>query len=163
MPFVVVWKCIADTDTTPIAQVLLPALAWGEKDGTVTNSERRISRERPFLEAPGEARSDWWQMAEVGKRLGYSEAFSFADSAAVFSEYAELSGTDNNGTRDFDISAYAGISTKDYDALQPFQWPQPKGRARARITFFRKRRVFHRGSPRPFHRDAIPWPRRSDR
>ena len=135
-PFVVVSEVIADTDTTPIAQVLLPALAWGEKDGTVTNSERRISRQRPFLEAPGEARSDWWQMAEVGKRLGYSEAFSFADSAAVFSEYAELSGTDNNGTRDFDISAYAGISTKDYDALQPFQWPQPKGSARAESRFF---------------------------
>ena len=56
---VVVSDCIADTDTTRMAHVKLPALAWGEKDGTVTNSERRISRQRSFLPAPGEAKVSW--------------------------------------------------------------------------------------------------------
>ncbi len=70
-PFVVVSDCWP-TDTTLYAHVTLPAAAWGEKDGTVTNSERRISRQRPFRAAPGEARPDWWMLAEVGKRLGTS-------------------------------------------------------------------------------------------
>ena len=59
------------------AHVLLPALAWGEKSGTVTNSERRISRQRAFLDAPGEAKPDWWIMCEVAQRLGYGAAFDF--------------------------------------------------------------------------------------
>ncbi|TKW70843.1 MAG: nitrate reductase, partial [Bradyrhizobium icense] len=51
------------------AHVLLPAQAWGEKSGTVTNSERRISRQRAFLGSPGETKPDWWIMGEVAKRL----------------------------------------------------------------------------------------------
>src|SRR5512134_2363280 len=57
---VVVSDCIRDTDTTRCAHVLLPAATWGEKSGTVTNSERRISRQRSFMPAPGESRPDWW-------------------------------------------------------------------------------------------------------
>ena len=57
----------------PGAQVLLPAAAWGEKDGTVTNSERRISRQRAFLPLPGEARSDWWIVSEVARRLEFRQ------------------------------------------------------------------------------------------
>src|SRR5262249_51915428 len=57
---VVVSDCVAETDTTAYADVLLPAAAWGEKDGTVTNSERCISRQRNFLDMPGEVRADWW-------------------------------------------------------------------------------------------------------
>ena len=75
-PFVVVSDCWP-TDTSRYAQVTLPAAGWGEKDGTVTNSERRISRQRPFRAAPGEARPDWWMLAEVGKRLaGFVAALS---------------------------------------------------------------------------------------
>ncbi|RZK83328.1 MAG: nitrate reductase, partial [Methylobacterium sp.] len=70
-PFVVVSDIVEDTDTMPFAHVALPATGWGEKDGTVTNSERRISRQRAFLPAPGQARPDWWALAEVGKRLGH--------------------------------------------------------------------------------------------
>ena len=59
----VVSEHVAYTDTRRSgAHVLLPAAAWGEKDGTVTNSERRISRQRPFLPVAGEARPDWWIM-----------------------------------------------------------------------------------------------------
>src|SRR5690606_8390043 len=63
-PLVVVSDCIRATDTTRYADVLLPAAAWGEKSGTVTNSERRISRQRAFLEMPGESRPDWWIVTE---------------------------------------------------------------------------------------------------
>src|SRR3546814_16587049 len=57
-PFVVVSDCVARTDTLAYAHVALPASAWGEKDGTVTNSERRISRQRPVFPSPGEARPE---------------------------------------------------------------------------------------------------------
>src|SRR3546814_2519368 len=70
-PFVVVSDVLAETDTVRHAHVKLPAAAWGEKGGTVTNSERRISRQRPFLPLPGEARPDWWILAEVAKRMGF--------------------------------------------------------------------------------------------
>ncbi|MGN5477440.1 molybdopterin-dependent oxidoreductase [Cupriavidus basilensis] len=61
---------IERTDTNDAAHVLLPALGWGEKDGTVTNSERRISRQRAFLPAPGEARADWQILCDVARRMG---------------------------------------------------------------------------------------------
>ncbi len=78
-PFVVVSDVLAETDTIRHAHVKLPSAAWGEKDGTVTNSERRISRQRAFLPMPGEARPDWWQMAEVARRMGFAEAFAYAE------------------------------------------------------------------------------------
>ena len=135
-PFVVVSDVTRDTDTTAFAHVLLPSLAWGEKDGTVTNSERRISRQRAFLAAPGEARADWWQLAEVGKRMGFAEAFTYVNAAEIFKEHAKLSGFENNATRDFDIGAHAAISEIDYNALQPFLWPEPMGSKATSKRFF---------------------------
>src|SRR3990170_532373 len=76
-PFVVVSDAIRDTDTARLAHVLLPAAAWGEKDGTVTNSERRISRQRAFLPAAGEARPDWWIITQVAQRMGFAAAFAY--------------------------------------------------------------------------------------
>src|SRR6204780_5128925 len=70
---------------------LLPAQAWGEKSGTVTNSERRISRQRAFFPASGEARPDWWIVGQVAKRLGFGAAFDFSSVADVFREHAGLS------------------------------------------------------------------------
>lgn len=122
-PFVVVSDIQKDTDTVRLAHVLLPASGWGEKSGTVTNSERRISRQRPFLSVPGEARADWWQLAEVGKRLGFGPGFDFRDPADIYAEHAALSAFENDGERDFDIGAHAEINAEDYDALLPFQWP----------------------------------------
>lgn len=135
-PFVVVSDMVRDTDTAALAHVLLPALGWGEKDGTVTNSERRISRQRAFLATPGEAMADWRQMAEVGRRMGFAEAFSFNSAADVFAEHAALSDFENQGRRDFDIGAYAAITEAEYAALPPFQWPQPRGSARVETRFF---------------------------
>ncbi|MDR6817382.1 assimilatory nitrate reductase catalytic subunit [Neorhizobium sp. 2083] len=121
-PFVVVSDILRDTDTARHAHVLLPSLGWGEKDGTVTNSERRISRQRWFLSAPGEARADWWQMAEVGRRMGFA-GFDYQTPADIFAEHAALSAFENDGSRDFDIGACVGIGEEGYDALTPFQWP----------------------------------------
>jgi assimilatory nitrate reductase catalytic subunit len=105
------------------AHVLLPALAWGEKSGTVTNSERRISRQRAFLPPPGEAKPDWWIVSEVAKRLGFGAAFDFSSVADVFREHAALSGFENTGGRDFDIGALKSVSDEAFDELAPVQWP----------------------------------------
>ena len=105
------------------AHVLLPAAAWGEKDGTVTNSERCISRQRAFLPSPGEARPDWWIVTEVARRMGYADAFGYRSAADVFREHAALSAFENDGTRDFDLGGLANISDAEFDALAPVQWP----------------------------------------
>ncbi|MGV1764344.1 molybdopterin-dependent oxidoreductase [Agrobacterium rhizogenes] len=142
-PFVVVSDVLKETDTTRHAHVLLPSLGWGEKDGTVTNSERRISRQRKYLPAPGEAKSDWWQMAEVGRRMGFGDAFAFRSPADIFAEHAALSSFENDSSRDFDIGAYGQIAIDDYNALSPFQWPQPAGSARQTSRFFAAGGFFH--------------------
>lgn len=124
--FVVVSDCIRNTDTTAYANVLLPARTWGERDGTVTNSERRISRQRSFLPSPGDARADWWIVSQVASRMGYAKQFAYTESADIFKEFASLSGFENNGKRDFDISGLETMSYRDYDNLQPIQWPVTK-------------------------------------
>jgi assimilatory nitrate reductase catalytic subunit len=121
--FVVSDNVLTNDTISAGAHILLPAAAWGEKDGTVTNSERRISRQRPFLPLPGEARPDWWIVAEVARRLGFAEAFAWPGAASIFREHAALSGFENKGSRDFDIGGLAGLSDADYAALAPVQWP----------------------------------------
>lgn len=140
--FVAVSDCIRKTDTTQFADVLLPAQTWGEQDGTVTNSERRISRQRSFLPIPGDAKPDWWIIAEVAKRMGFADRFKYEEARDVFMEHAALSGAKNKGTRDFDISAFANISYQEYDDLEPIQWPvnsqSPEGTERmfSNASFF---------------------------
>ncbi|KZL22158.1 Nitrate reductase [Pseudovibrio axinellae] len=124
-PFVVVSEVVKQTDTSRHAHVLLPSAAWGEKSGTVTNSERRISRQRPFLPMPGEAKPDYWQFAQVARRMGFRQAFDYGGPDAVFREHATLSSFANAGARDFDIGAYADITAEAYAELSPFQWPAP--------------------------------------
>ena len=109
------------------AHVLLPAAAWGEKDGTVTNSERRISRQRAFLPLPGEARPDWWIVSAVARRMGFAKDFDYASAADVFREHAALSAFENDGARDFDLGALAAIEDAAYDALAPVVWPVRDG------------------------------------
>ncbi len=121
----IVSEAVRASDTVDACRIRLPALAWGEKDGTVTNSERGISRQRPFLPPPGEARPDWWIIAEVARRLGFGEAFAWQSAADIFREHAALSGFENDDTRDFDIGACAGLDDRGYETLQPFVWPAP--------------------------------------
>jgi assimilatory nitrate reductase catalytic subunit len=120
-PFTVVSDCWP-TDTTALADVVLPAAGWGEKDGTVTNSERHISRQRPFRAPPGEARPDWWALSEVARRMGWGEAFAYRGPADIFREHAALSAFENGGRRLFDLGALAELNDDEYDRLRPTQW-----------------------------------------
>ncbi|HEB63615.1 MAG TPA: nitrate reductase [Gammaproteobacteria bacterium] len=132
--FVVISDCVEETDTTALAHVLLPAAAWGEKDGSVTNSERRISRQRRFLPDAGEARPDWWIVCEVARCMGFGQAFNYDGPAAIFREHAALSGFENSGERDFDISGLSELSDDAYDRLMPAQWPiRKKGGSTPRL------------------------------
>jgi assimilatory nitrate reductase catalytic subunit len=140
---VVVSDCVSRTDTLDFAHVRLPAAAWGEKDGTVTNSERAISRQRAFLPVPGEARPDWWMVAEVGKRMGFGAAFHFESAHDIFVEHARLSGLNNGGTRAFDIGGLADLTRAEYDALAPIQWPVPTRGHRGTARVSGDGRFFH--------------------
>jgi assimilatory nitrate reductase catalytic subunit len=121
-PTVVVSDCIAGTDTAKFAHIHLPALGWGEKDGTVTNSERCISRQRALFAAPGEARADWAIMCDVAARMGHAAAFDFASPAAIFREYAAMTRLSQNHGKCLDLTEKAGITDTDYAAMAPFQW-----------------------------------------
>ncbi len=133
----VVSENVVSNDTVNVgADILLPAAAWGEKDGTVTNSERRISRQRAFLPPPGEAKPDWWIVAEVAKRMGFGEAFSYPSAADVFREHAALSAFENSGRRDFDLGRLARMSDAAFEALEPEQWPARANEARQEMRFF---------------------------
>ncbi|WP_372604249.1 molybdopterin-dependent oxidoreductase [Actibacterium sp.] len=121
--FVVVSDVTDRTDTAQLAHVLLPATGWGEKDGTVTNSERCISRQRGVLPAPGQARHDWQIICDVAARMGWARAFDYDTPASIFREYAALSGIAGALGRDFDISDLTDISDAHYATLLPFTWP----------------------------------------
>lgn len=125
--FVVLQESYRDTETAAFADLLLPAASWGEKEGTVTNSERRISRVRAAVAPPGEARADWKIVAEFARRLGAKlgagetaqRLFAFATPAEIFAEHAKLT-----VGRDLDIGGL------DYALLEqrgPQQWPFPRG------------------------------------
>lgn len=122
-PFVVVSDMYATTDTAKVADVLLPATGWGEKTGTVTNSDRTISRQRSILPAPGEAKHDWQTICAVAERMGWGDAFNYTSPSEIFKEHAALSGIAAALGKDFDISGLADISEIEYDNLLPTRWP----------------------------------------
>ena len=119
---VVVSDCMADTDTARLAHVRLPAQGWGEKDGTVTNSERMISRQRAFLPPAGEARADWRIIADVATAMGYGDAFAWNGPAAVFREYAAMTLLARQRGLQLDLTDKAQLRDEEYDALEPFRW-----------------------------------------
>ncbi|WP_294275328.1 nitrate reductase [uncultured Sphingomonas sp.] len=139
-PVVVVSDVIADTDTSAYAHVRLPAAAWGEKDGTVTNSDRTISRQRALFPLPGEAKPDWWIVKEVGRRMGWKTAFAYDRPAEIWREHCRLSAYENDGARLFALPGRSSAGNANYDAMTPFRWggtpfadgrfPTPDGRAR---------------------------------
>ncbi|MCP8899173.1 molybdopterin-dependent oxidoreductase [Gilvimarinus xylanilyticus] len=120
---VMVSDCIGNTDTAKLADLVLPATTWSEKHGTVTNSERCISLQKGFLNAPGEARHDWEIICQFAQKLGYGEHFSYSHQVDIFREHAALSGLDNNHSRGFNISALEEIDKKDYENFAPLRWP----------------------------------------
>ena len=137
--FVVVSDCVVNTDTLDLADVKLPAAGWSEKDGTVTNSERRITRQRAILPLAGDAKPDWWILCQVAKHMGFAQHFNYQSPVEIFKEHARLSGFENNDQqrlRDFDISLLADISEQEYDDFQPTQWPITKETPQGKARFF---------------------------
>ncbi len=127
--FVVLQEAYADTETAPYADLLLPATSWAEKEGTVTNSERRISRVRAAVAGPGEARADWVIATDFARRLAAkldraddgARLFPYANPEQVFDEHRETT-----RGRDLDIT---GLSYAMLAAAGPQQWPLPEGAA----------------------------------
>ena len=123
--FVVLQEAYANTETTPFADVVLPAATWGEKEGTVTNSERRISRVRAAVPPPGEARSDWAIATDFARRLearlrpSRPTLFPYESPAEIFAEHVATT-----RGRDLDIT---GLSYTRLDAQGPTQWPCREG------------------------------------
>jgi assimilatory nitrate reductase catalytic subunit len=124
-PFVVVSDCIADTETTRLADVVLPAQGWSEKSGTVTNSERRISRQRRVLPSPGEAKPDWWILKEVAQKMGFQGQFDYRHEGEIFKEYCEMTalGNETGKARDLCLIGLTKLDEKGYGELTPQQWP----------------------------------------
>ena len=118
-PLVVVSEAYADSETSHYAHLLLPAAQWSEKDGAMTNSERRITYCPAFRRRFGESRPDWEVFAEVGRRLGYEKQFSYDKASDVYREFAQLT----HG-RLCDIS---GLSHALLEHEGPQQWPFPAG------------------------------------
>ena len=145
--YVVVSDITASTDTARLADVLLPATAWGEKDGTVTNSDRTLSRQRAGLPVPGQARPDWDILAAVGRRMGWEEAFDYESPAEIFREYAALSGVAGGFGLDFDISGLADLDDAAYAGMAPVRWPVADKRGG---RFFADGRFFHQNGKARF-------------
>jgi assimilatory nitrate reductase catalytic subunit len=122
---VVVSDIIARTDTMDMAHIQLPAAGWGEKDGTVTNSERVISRQRQTTSLPGHVRPDWAIIADVARRMNsaWDKAFAWRAPHEVFAEHAGLTAFENTGQRFLNLSGFAGINAIQYDAMVPTRWP----------------------------------------
>ncbi len=124
---VVVSDCVDSNDTLDFADVKLPATSWLEKDGTVTNSERTISRQRSMIAAEGEAKHDWKIICEVAKAMGFS-GFDYQHPQQIFAEFCQLTAVNQQSNRLFDISALASNDIPSYDAMLPTQWPLTKQR-----------------------------------
>ncbi|MDD5331176.1 MAG: molybdopterin-dependent oxidoreductase, partial [Sulfuricella sp.] len=124
---VVVQEAFAGTETAAYADILLPAATWPEKDGTMTNSERRIGRVGAALPPPGAARADWDIAADFARRLGAKlgraelgeRLFAFAGPERIFAEHCAVT-----RGRDLDIS---GLSYALLEKNGPQQWPFPQG------------------------------------
>jgi len=137
---VIVSEIIGGTDTAQFADILLPAHGWGEKDGTVTNSERCVSRQRALFAPPGETRADWRTVADVAARMGWAEHFDWSSPADVFREYAAMTRLAARRGLALDLTSYDHIDGRAYDQLEPVQWGgerplatkyrTPSGRAR---------------------------------
>lgn len=124
--FVVLQETFADTETAAYADLLLPATGWGEKEGTVTNSERRITRVRAAVPATCEARHDWQIAVEFARKLGQrlqhpatDHLFPYLSAESIFAEHCLTT-----RGRDLDIT---GLSYERLERQGPQQWPCPQG------------------------------------
>ena len=118
----VVSEVTANTDTAHLAHLLLPAAAWGEE----RHRHQLGAHHQPPARLPapaGEARPDWWALTQLARRLGFGEGFAYEHEHDIFCEHAALSGFENQGQRQFDISGLARLSRAEFEALAPLSWP----------------------------------------
>ena len=132
---VIVQEAFANTATCAYADLLLPATTWGEKDGTVTNSERCISRVRAAVPGAGQARHDWQIAVDVALRLekvlltqNRPSLFPYDNAQAIWNEHRE-----STRGRDLDIT---GLSYAMLDAQGPQQWPLPEGHTSGKVRLY---------------------------
>ncbi|HMY48206.1 MAG TPA: molybdopterin-dependent oxidoreductase [Rhodocyclaceae bacterium] len=134
--FVIVQEAFGHTETCAYADLLLPASTWGEKDGTVTNSDRTISRVRPAVSAPGEARHDWAIVVDFARRLGTrlgkgdlaARMFPYDRPEDVWNEHRE-----STRGRDLDIT---GLSYTTLEDVGPQQWPFIEGAQAGKVRLY---------------------------
>jgi len=132
--FVVLQEAFEGTATAVHADLLLPATSWGEKDGTVTNSERRISRVRPAVAPPGQARHDWQIAVDFARRLesrlrpGRATLFPYDSAESIWNEHRE-----STRGRDLDIT---GLGYPMLEHAGPQQWPLPAGHTQGRARLY---------------------------
>jgi assimilatory nitrate reductase catalytic subunit len=139
---VVVSDCVEKNDTLAFADVKLPATGWSEKNGTVTNSERRISRQRGILAPAGEAKHDWQIICAVAKEMGFGAAFNYQHPGQIFAEHAGLTAHQNNASRDLDLSGLCDLTLTQYDNLKPIQWPVNKANPQGTKRLFADNRFY---------------------
>ena len=131
---VILQDAYLNTETAPFADILLPATSWGEKEGTVTNSERRITRIHAAISGPGEARADWSIAADFARRLesrlrpSRPSLFPYQNAQSVWNDHRALT-----RGRDLDIT---GLSYELLDQQGPQQWPVPEGRSLGSIRLY---------------------------
>jgi assimilatory nitrate reductase catalytic subunit len=130
---VIVQEAYRTTATVEFADVLLPATTWAEKEGTVTNSERRISRFKPVLSRPGETRHDWQIVVEIARRIEVLQGrrkslFPYGDVEQIWNEHRETT-----RGRDLDIT---GLSYAILEERGPQQWPFPEGAKEGRKRLY---------------------------
>ncbi|KAB2969024.1 nitrate reductase [Zoogloea sp.] len=134
--FVIVQEAFGHTETCAYADLLLPATTWGEKEGTVTNSERAISRVRAAVSAPGEARHDWAIVVDFARRLGIrmdkadlaARMFPYSTPESIWNEHRE-----STRGRDLDIT---GLSYSQLETAGPQQWPFPEGASQGKVRLY---------------------------
>ena len=133
--FVVLQEAYGNTDTAQYADLLLPATSWGEKEGTVTNSERRISRVRAAVPPPGETRHDWQIALDFARRLGAAlghpqtdRLFPYATAESIHAEHRA-----STRGRDLDIT---GLDYALLESAGPQQWPYPEGASEGRVRLY---------------------------
>lgn len=132
--FVVVQDISSLSDTVAYADVVLPAAGWLEKQGTMTNSERRVSYLPKLVDAPGEALPDVEILCRFAAKMGWSEHFEYAEEGAIFDEHCALT----RGTS-IDMS---GMSYARLQSEGSLQWPCPAPEHPGTPRLFEDRRFF---------------------
>jgi ferredoxin-nitrate reductase len=117
-PFTIYQDAYFPTETADYAHLLLPAAQWGEKTGTMTNSERVVTLCQAFRSPPGEAKADWEIFSEVARRSGFAAQFAFETSAEVYREFVQI-------TRG-QVCDLSGLSHDRLRQEGPIQWPCPQ-------------------------------------